>query len=511
MAHAGANGAGRALRRERGRSLMMLGRGFELNGVKLPGFPCPLGSKGGLLLPAIDYLTERAVYQRIDVKTVRQEAYVLREWFAFCEGRQRSWMEPDDAFLLSWRTDLEMSRVGTRMEDPEAWSRNNLKIGTIVRFYQLMQVFLHAFDSRIVGDPGRDGEAEAALTVVSSSGRTGIRPRTINRVRYGSRPELLIGRPTPRPEQVVEVLASAADRYTELASSTHYLMARCMAQAGLRAIGVSSMTVAAISHALLAEGIGDQRGGKPRALDLSAIAADPKGRAAVRRRVADLVARYRKHLFVKVTEKRKVTRNVAVPLALCTELLEYIWDDRFRFVQRRTAGERTGGIGDEVFLSFKTGAAYTAGAISNILSEAFEMAGIPGSGHRLRAAYAEEVVRDAYLRARAVHGRNYDPEAIRILVREALGHMTDGTLSRYLNRITVEENLMPGQPVLVRQEEHAHSVRALVDELDEGNPVAVRLLDDVLGKLGREPRPEPSTLEDLRSTVGSRRAGKPKT
>ena len=506
-----AHRAGRS-KREAGEALLRLGRNFSLGGVSLPNFPCPLNSKGGLILPAVDYLTERAVYGRVNLATIAQEAYVLKDWFAFCEARQRSWKKPDDEFLKSWRTHLEQRQVGRRKNDPDAWSRNNRMLSVVFRFYHVMQTDLHAFDLNVIGDPGRDDGVERPLTAqLSQDGKTRNAAKqkgiVLHRVRYGNKPELLDSRPTPRPPQVVRILDKALDRPTELASSTHYLIARCAAQAGLRAIGVSSLTIDALADALLAE----RRSASPdetpvSSLDLHQASVDKGLRASVLQDFALLEKMRRKHLFVAVTEKRSVTRRVAMPLPLAKELVEYVWDDRFRFV-----GDQSSKLGGQptarqVFLSAKTARGYTKGAISNLLKAAFRAAGVPGSGHRLRAAYTEEVVRDAYLRARAVHGRNYDPLAVELLVKEVLGHKNFKYASPYLNHIRSEENLMPGQPVLVEREEHAAAVRALVDAINEGQPAAPDLLHDALHRLGRQPRPEAATIADIRATTDKRRA-----
>ncbi len=504
--HAGGN------KRQAGEALLRLGRNFSLGGVSLPSFPCPLNSKGGLILPAVDYLTERAVYGRINISTIAQEAYILKDWFAFCESRQRSWKEPNDEFLKSWRTHLEHRRVGRRKEDREAWSRNNRMLSVVLRFYHVMQTDLHAFDLDVIGDPGRDGGAERPLTAtLSQDGKQGQAANrkgiVLHRVRYGNKPEILHNRPTPRPHQVKQILDKALDRPTDFASSTHYLMARCAAQAGLRAIGVSSLTIDALSDALMSERQSARRiQPGPPDLDLHLASTDKELRASVLQDFAALERMHRKHVFVAVTEKRSVTRWVAMPLSLAKELVEYVWDDRFRFLERRSPSSREQFSAREVFLSSKTARGFTKGAVSNLLKAAFRAAGVSGSGHRLRAAYAEEVVRDAYLRARAVHGRNYDPVSIELLVREALGHKLFKTVAPYLNHIRSEENLLPGQPVLVERQEYAAAVRALVDAINEGQVGAVELVHDALQKLGRQPRPEPATIADIKVATEKRRS-----
>ena len=494
-------------KREPRTSILKLGKSFELSGVKLPGFPCPLNSKGGLILPAVDYLSERAVYQRVSMGTLLQEAYILKDWFTYCEVRHRSWREPNDQFLHDWRIYLERRRYGRREQDPEAWSRNNRKISVVFHFYHLIQTTLHTFKNAVVGDPGRDGGVETPLTMILSEPEgmiQGGKPVVLHRVRYGNKPEVMAGRPTPRPSDVDAIILKASDRSKDFASSTHYLMARCMAQAGLRAIGVTGLSIRAIADGLLGEDTALHARGRMAELDLHGMARSWADRTTVLSALSDLEKRYRKHVFIKVTEKRQVTRSVAMPIGLVKELLGYVWDERCSFLATGPEPIRQSGLPDAIFISMKTGKAFETKSISNLVSEAFRKAEVAGSAHRLRAAYAEEVVRDAYLRARAVHGRNFDPESVWLLVREALGHKDFGTAKSYLNRILAEENLIPGQPVLVTREEHASSVRAFVDIINEGNPQAVVLLANALSSLGREPRREPSTIKDVRQAISRR-------
>src|SRR4051812_17138082 len=77
---------------------------FELGRVAVPGLPVVLNSKGWIVMPIADYICERVVSKRVSMGTAVDEAYILRDWFRFCESRQRSWKKPDDELLLEWRT-----------------------------------------------------------------------------------------------------------------------------------------------------------------------------------------------------------------------------------------------------------------------------------------------------------------------------------------------------------------------------------------------------------------------
>jgi len=131
----------------------------------------------------------------------------------------------------------------------------------------------------------------------------------------------------------------------------------------------------------------------------------------------------------------------------------------------------------------------------------FKSADVRGSGHRLRASFAEELMRDAYYRARAAHGRNWDPQTVLFLVAEALGHRDLKSLTSYLNKVIREDQLVEGNAVFVEDRKQWLKIRALVDQLNTGNRDASLELNSMLERLDIKPEPDLDSLEGVRERL----------
>jgi integrase len=190
----------------------------------------------------------------------------------------------------------------------------------------------------------------------------------------------------------------------------------------------------------------------------------------------------RKNLFCEVYEKGK-TREFALPITLAIQTLEFIWDQRHIFIERRRLHNPVYVAPRNVFLSSKTGGSMSPAAIGNLLKAAFKNAGVKGSGHRLRASYSEQVVLDAYLRAKAAHGRYYDVRAVLSTAKDSLGHKDQKTFKRYLNRLIRRDQIAEGYPVLILNTNHAAKVRAFAKALNDGEPAAAVELDRIMAAL----------------------------
>jgi hypothetical protein len=107
----------------------------------------------------------------------------------------------------------------------------------------------------------------------------------------------------------------------------------------------------------------------------------------------------------------------------------------------------------------------TMGAIANEVKTAFNTLDINASGHRLRAYFLTELVRDLYLAARAAHGRMFDARTILDQAAEIAGHADPASLKPYLSRAMKEDTFRLGEPVLVEDPHDAAMLRALADAL----------------------------------------------
>jgi hypothetical protein len=287
-----------------------------------------------------------------------------------------------------------------------------------------------------------------------------------------------LGRPTPEGPQVEQILDHLLDRENGERASCFWLSANLMYRSGLREQGVEGMTLKALANALKADGIHVNG----RAYDLYATTYDADSQAGIFARLGELALRGRSNLLVRVAEKGRPPRDVRVPLDLFEHLLFYIWTTRAELVNRLFSRRRNYRICGSLFLSLKTGKGLRKKSIGNLINATFKLLKTPGSAHRLRAAFAESVVKDCYLRARAAHGVAWDRGAVLLEVAEALGHKNTKSLGHYLNRIIREFELIEGQTVLVTEPAYFDDVRTMVGLLNSGNVLVATELRKLLAK-----------------------------
>jgi hypothetical protein len=164
---------------------------------------------------------------------------------------------------------------------------------------------------------------------------------------------------------------------------------------------------------------------------------------------------------------------VPVPLDLFEHLLFYIWSARAELVATLFRRRRNYKAHDALFLSLKTGKGLKRKSIGNLVNATFIKLHIPGSAHRLRAAFAESVVRDCYLRARGAHGNVWDRNAVLLEAAEALGHKSTRSLRYYLNRIIREFEIVQGEAILLTSPSHAEVLRKLVSAVNNDDVAVV--------------------------------------
>lgn len=476
--------------------LRRAGEGFVLGGKVFPRFPV-LVDGGGVVLPAADYLTHVALFRNLAAGSLDDVAYALRAWFGFLLASRIDWRDADDLLLRTW---------AVREEGRSNKRRVARKVGVVFDFYRTAQ-------SRLGWLDGVVGSGDAVLTggprhpisydIVVRRRRDGTAVRReVPSFRYPTLPQSL-PRPTPSGENVERI----ADRALALSNAERaecwWLCVRWMHLSGLRCAGVAGLTLAALSEALAQEGIVAPDGSPWR---LSEIDGDHGAQDAIKQGIADLRERGRKAAFVLVIEKRRKARRVPLPFEMLENNLDYVWGNRADLVRARFAERQGWKDPDALFLSLKTGLAFEPKSIGNMIKSVFKRLSVPGSAHRLRAVFAQATVRAAYLKARAIHGRNVDKAAVLLDAAEKMGHEKPETLRPYLNRAIQEDNEAPGEPVLVSSSEDASMLRALADLMEEGDPRVARQVRDLLEKLGVEPRFEDASVDDVRRTIARRAA-----
>lgn len=469
----------RRVRRLRGAwAVRRCGKNFTLRDRHLPGYPTVVNAAGVPHRGVAAYFEERATFLNATVGTLVDEAYILANWLNELARVGVRWDEADDDRIVAW---------ARRQEQEVSKRRVSHKIGVVHSFYEICQRTLGIVDKIL------DAGGAAAEEVVPLMGER-LHPDGSKQPRfhYPTLPERRTGRPTPNGVEVQTVLETASARSTEFASVSHWLIASLASSTGLRAGGNASISLRSLSEGLLEERIGELSStGKLVACDLASAAEDGAKRGRILTELGRKGTQGRKNIFCEVTEKGSKTRSVAIPISLATLLLEFVWDQRHAFVivrQKNVPGYRPPAT---LFVSMKTGRSYTPDAISNLLKRAFNEGGVRGSGHRLRAYFAEQVVHDAYMRAKAKHGRAFDVATILTVAAEALGHSDTKTLRRYLNRILRRDQLAEGFPIVVRDPAVADTLRGLAAAADDGVPEVAERLARLARELSIAPIPAP--------------------
>jgi hypothetical protein len=264
-------------------------------------------------------------------------------------------------------------------------------------------------------------------------------------------------------------------------------------------MGVAGLTVTALSEALSAEGIRSHRGHQ---YDLAEITSDPQRQDRIKGELSVLAQRGRTQLFVKVVEKRSKRRFVPVSIDSFELNLDFIWSDRAWLLAMLSRREGFKGT-DALFPSMKTGGHYLPNSISNLIKDQFRTVGVPGSAHRLRAACCMRVMRDCYFRARAIHGRSWDPNAVLLEVAEIMGHSDPATLRPYLTRVEKEEGLVPGAPLIVPTGS-SDLLRGLADALGSDSGQFRARLEGFMDDEGVSARGLGRDLDDIRAAFRSK-------
>ena len=384
---------------------------FVLQKHRLPRFPLVLDPGGALVEPIFDYLRAQAVQRHLAPGSIEDEAYILCAWWDFVLGQPATSSISLDS-IVSWTgTELERLRLG----NPGARTRRRLSrcLDVISRFHRyLLQE--HSYSQG--HEEWRAANYVARLDARLSDPSTG-------KVTFGySAKAKNGGRPTPSDyavEQVLDVLSSPDNPYL---AARNWLIARWMRDVGLRRAGVASLTIERLRASLVAEGILAPNEHFTRAGTSS------KSRTEMRGAVERFRQSGRTFVTAEIIEKGGKTREIKVPFQLLHQTLDFIWSERAKV---QSSGPVFHGY---LWLSLKTKDGLTAKAVGDIVKDAFVVADVRGSGHRLRACFAEEVVFRLYALAKGSSDILFDDHQILIDAAEELGHSDWRSLRYYLNR-----------------------------------------------------------------------------
>jgi len=504
--------------------LLFAPAGFKWAGEKAVGLPIICNKDGAINEPMLRFFGWSFRYKRAAISSMRDEAYILREWLAYLSSVGCDWDKAEDQTMIDWREQMKSAAEVAieNLDDTElSTQRIARKLAVVFTFYDKAQAAL-LLDRALVTDGGpvscrTDPVREWACA--EDGGRSTTR------------------RKTPDDNDVTKVLIHLRNTGENLEiRDRNWLIGRAMADAGLRREEVSKLTVSAIQKALSKEGIRIREpdnlkaarvaGWNPRLRSFDAIAEWDEGKQDVISQIDELERRGRRNIYVRVTGKGNVTRDVPFPISLIRDLLEIaIWG--IRLDQRRRWGKSFRLPGpDFLFLSEKTRKTLTPGTIGNLVLQAFQECEVEGSGHRLRAYFATKLAERLWAEEFANNGFRWDQSVENLVldkIAEALGHAQVTTTCRhYLDlgrmayfKVGSKSALKSMRKVVNAMSTHHRHLPAdffeKLTELLERRAAGVAILDDLLDAILADPDYAPPSGTEPQS-VGAidRLADKPK-
>ncbi|QFU16869.1 hypothetical protein GDR74_11880 [Microvirga thermotolerans] len=426
---------------------------FKWSGERAPGLPIICERDGSVSEPLLRFFGWSFRYKRTAISSMRDEAYILREWWAYLEGRGCRWDEVDDQVMIDWRERMKevnkkLGADARRSKDLLSDQRIGRKLSTVFTFYEsAAQAML--LDRELVGakgpitfraaDRGKGRGGASIPPQATAHGSVRVWRCAEPSGRKATR------RPTPDDTGVASVLAYLRSSAEHPAiGDRNWLIGRTEAEAGLRRDEVARFSVLALEAGLAKEGVkvpkpenraeAVRAGWQPQLAGLDAVANWAEGRQAVLDGLERLERRHRTNVYITVTGKGQVTREVPFPIDLVRDLLAIgIWDVRRDQLLRWSNALQPPGPA-EIFLSEKTRGPLEADAVGNLLKHAFNKCGIQGSGHRLRAYFATKLAERLWAEAFADNGFRWDQRVENFVldrVAEALGHAKPTTTCRH--------------------------------------------------------------------------------
>ena len=441
-------------------------------GETRPGLPILHFPDGAVCEPVMNYFGYSAEIARVSARSMKVEAYSIRDFLCFLWNRGRRWDQANDLLLREWREEHRRKAVAAAVgkgsghaSDPKARRREKKvpvasprqierKIGFVFELYRLLPEAM-CLDGDGKPWPAFVGPARCkksyAIGSKTYSVKTPYGRRTVSRwIGEARLPAGSVRRPAPTAEVVGRVLGrlrsaavidptcrptrSAIEQSRQL-SELNWLEARCGAEAGLRSEEVVNLSISALARSLADEGVGGGLRSPSRRLhELLGMQPTQEIRDRIVSDIEGLAAGGRRDVGVEVTCKGR-TRKAPFPIPLVCDLLTIgLWTVRVEQVRNWTELHRGYVAPDEIFLSFKTGQCLRAGALGDTIKAAFRDEGISGSGHRLRTFFGTELAHRLLQVRMALNGYRYDLSVERWVldhVAEAMGHAQSSTTVKY--------------------------------------------------------------------------------
>lgn len=455
---------------------------FRVHGLPAALMSMPRNPQDGIVLPLSYYLLNNALRVGDHWRTQEKHAYILCQWYDYLRLQSIGIFDAHEGdlrhFLLGGGT--RYGNVHTLRDDVVVTltQTNLVKLQAIVAFYD--------FWERVRGLRLRvyRGVTLARLNEeVFERRNRSISKAQINFSRSeASKPNK--NSATPTMDEAEKILDTALDRSDDNRAQTWYLIGSLAIRSGSRAIGIHGFNVSHFFAGLAVEPAFKQL---PRKVLKEHL--EEKNRRLIVATLRKMKSSGRTYIFCDVLNKGGDWVPIAIPVELAIEIVDYICTAREDVIAKRFA-PKNAVVPPNVFLSYKPkvrGGALLNESMSNTFNKIFDDLEIDGSLHRFRATFCQEVVREIYLRERAVHGRAWQVNNVLEFARKLLGHKNPHSLEHYLNNVLAQEILF-GEPVMVTELSDVPLIRGICAALERTNADAIRTdLQAIAEKHGIEP------------------------
>jgi hypothetical protein len=438
----------------------------------------------GLVLAIQAFLLENAIRVGDEAKTIEKHAYIVCVWYDYLRLKNIDVFDAHEGhlrdFLLAGGVRYGNVHAIGKQAKVSLDETNLTKLNTLIAFYDFWE-----------RKRGKTLRTYRGLTLARLNEELFTRRhRRISSAKFNySKAEISKSkkhRPTPTIEEGALVLDRALEQKDQNRAQTWYLIGSVALRAGSRVLGIHSLTVQK-----LLQGLANER--SFRTLEnykqiLKGYLKEQNRRTIVQT-LQRMSAEHRKFIYCDVQNKGGGFVPIAIPIELCVEIIDYLCTCREEVIRTRFAKAKIVPP-DNVFLSYKiraAGGALQPESMSNRYKKLFNELILEGSIHRLRASFCEDVVRDVYIRERAVNGRAWQRNNVLEFARKLLGHKSQEPLESYLNNIEASE-ILSGDPVMVECKDDTPYIRALCVALTGQNGEQVReAIRDFTRQLGIQP------------------------
>lgn len=379
-------------------------------------YPIVVHADCGVFEPAALYLREQADWQNARTGTLADMAYVICGWCNFLQDQGRCWDEGTEVLFHTWLT--------------KAGARGGISRARLARRAGVIFKWTRFLAQRDIG-----GSQLRLFSASISSNPTSIEELS-GKPRYKAirGPKLKRGRRrVPSEHEAQQVLQQLAEHSNPFLAERNWLIG-CIAQrTGLRALGLSRLTIPLIEKAL------ENEGALPGGLKVDMAFHDKKEMASIRFHLLQMIQRGRQDVFIELVEKRGKHRFVPFPIELVLTLLDHVWGERALLLKRKSWRPQDGAL----WISERRERSLSLGAIKDVvLHKGFKASGINGSVHSLRATYLTTLAAKLLIEEKRIWGDDVDTRGVLLRLAEIAGHDDPASLRPYLDLAQIRGRLI---------------------------------------------------------------------